>query len=955
MNHNMKTIKVRVLLTCAGFAIACSIPGQQLLAQAIKAKPAKGAIEKPLPLDAEVRTGKLPNGFTYYIRHNQEPRNRVTFYLANKIGSVLENEDQRGLAHFMEHMSFNGTKHFPKSELVNYLQKSGVRFGADLNAYTSFDETVYQLPLPSDNPEILKNGIQIMRDWAHEATLDTTEINKERGVILEEKRLGKGSQERMQRQYLPMMLNHSRYSVRLPIGTDDVLNNFKPEAINSFYHDWYRPNLQALIVVGDINVDQMEKNIKATFGDLKNPAHEKPRTQYTVPLTGQNQFMSITDKEMTVTVAQVMMKQPGLVLKTAGDYRQNIIRGLFNRMIGARYGELQRKANPPFLQGGSDLSEFLGGLDNYSMFVVAKPGELENGFKAVWRETERIKRFGFTQTELDRAKTSYMSDMESALKEKNKTNSDSYVREYLQYFLKGSASPGISYEYQLVKNDLPGISITEVNLLGKTAIKSTNRDIMLLAPEKDKNTLPAQATVNQWIKAVETENLAPYNDEVSKQALLAIAPAGGKIVAETKDAALNTTTLTLSNGVKVILKPTDFKDNEILFTGFTPGGSSLYTDADFQSAANASGIISSFGVGNYNPTQLEKYLTGKQISVSPFIGERTQGVSGSATPKDFETALELLYAYYTEPRKDTDLFSSIITRSKAGLANRANDPNAVFQDTVSDVLGNHSIRRTGPTIAKINQINLDRMYAIYKERFADASALTLTFVGNFDTDKIKPLLEKYIGTLPAKHLGEEAKDLGIHAPEGLITKTVYKGSEPKATVDLVWTGTFDYNPSSKVTMDALKEALEIRLLERLREDESGVYAPGVYMNMGKYPTSRFSMIVNFGCAPKNVDKLIASTLDEISKLKSSGPPQVNIDKWRAESLRTQEIAVRTNNWWLNYINGQTLDKEDVHQHDNFNKEVNKVSIQDIKDAALKYLNGKNYIRLVLLPEETPAP
>jgi zinc protease len=371
-----------------------------------------------LPLDPGVRTGKLANGFTYYIRHNEEPKNRVIMYLVNKAGSVLEDEDQRGLAHFMEHMSFNGTKHFPHNELVNYLQKAGVRFGADINAYTSFDETVYELPIPSDKPELLKGGLEIMRDWAHEALLDPGEIDKERGVVLEEKRLGKGAGERMQRQYWPVILNNSRYAVRVPIGLDTVLNNFKRPTIARFYNDWYRPDLQAIIIVGDINVDQVEAAIKQQFADLKNPAHERVRPKYTVPLDGKNQFIAVTDKEMTSTQAEVMLKHKAPELKTAADYRGAIIQNLFDQMLGERYAELQRKADPPFINGGAGISGFMGGLDTYDATVSAKPGELEKGLKAVWRETERLKRYGFTATELERAKTAYLNGMESAVKEK---------------------------------------------------------------------------------------------------------------------------------------------------------------------------------------------------------------------------------------------------------------------------------------------------------------------------------------------------------------------------------------------------------------------------------------------------------------------------------------------------------------------------------------------------------
>ena len=386
------------------------------------------AASQVLPLDPNVKTGRLANGFTYYIRRNVEPKNRATLYLANKVGSILENDDQQGLAHFMEHMSFNGTKHYPKNDLVNYLQKAGVRFGADLNAYTSFDETVYQLPIPTDDPEVFKNGMQIMRDWAQEATLDVEEINKERGVVLEEKRLGKGAAQRMQ-QYLPLIFNGSRYANRLPIGTEEVLKNFKPETIKSFYTDWYRPDLQALIVVGDIDVAAVENQIKTQFADLKKPAKAKPRTQYNIPLSGANQFIALTDKEFPVTVVQMIIKHPEQVIRTDADYKASITQTLFNRMMQARFVELTKQANPPFLQAGGNVSGFLAGLDAFTLFMVAKPGELEKGFKAALTESERIKKFGFTQTELDRAKQAYLLQIESAFKEKDKTQSDAYVNE----------------------------------------------------------------------------------------------------------------------------------------------------------------------------------------------------------------------------------------------------------------------------------------------------------------------------------------------------------------------------------------------------------------------------------------------------------------------------------------------------------------------------------------------
>jgi len=906
--------------------------------------------QEVLPLDPAVRTGKLANGFTYYIRHNEEPKNRVVMYLVNKAGSVLEDEDQRGLAHFMEHMSFNGTKHFPHNELVDYLQKAGVRFGADINAYTSFDETVYQLPIPSDKPELLKGGIEIMRDWAHEATLDPVEIDKERGVVLEEKRLGKGAGERMRRVYWPVILNNSRYSVRVPIGLDTVLNNFKRPVIARFYNDWYRPDLQALIIVGDINVDQMEATVKQQFSSLKNPVHEKVRPKYTVPLTGKNQFIAVTDKEMTSTEAEIMIKHKAPELKTAADYRTALVNSLFDQMLSARYAELLRKSDPPFISGSAGISGFMGGLDAYDASVQAKPGELEKGLKAVWRETERLKHFGFTTTELERAKTAYMNEMESAVKEKDKTNSGNYVKEYQAYFLTNSAAPGIDKEYQLTKDDLAGITLTDVNNLATSYITNTNRDILILAPEKDKSSLPDETVVNSWLKAVDEETLTPYKDELSNQPLLSAMPTPGKIQSEAQNRELNITTITLSNGVKVLLKPTDFKNDQIIFSSFAPGGTSLYSDADYQSAANAAGVVTAGGAGNYNTGELSKYLEGKQLNVKPYIAERFQGVGGATTPKDLETAMQMIYAYFTEPREDTAIFKGIIARSKAGLANRASDPNSVFNDTVTAVMGNYNIRRTGPTLQKLEAINPDKAYQIYKERFADAGNFTFTFVGSIDTNTIKPLLEKYLGSLPSTNQHEQAKDLNIHAPAGRIEKTVYKGSEPKATVYLVYTGKYDYSPENNVKMDALKETLEIRLLERLREDESGVYSPGVQESTTKLPQQRYSFMIHFGCAPQNAEKLIASTLDEIGKLEKDGPLQENVDKWRAEDKTTFEPALKTNGFWLGYINGQLQNSEPIEQVSGYNALVDHVNPEGLKEMAKKYLNGDNYIRLVLMPE-----
>ncbi|SFO52003.1 zinc protease [Chitinophaga sp. YR627] len=906
---------------------------------------------KALSLDPAVRTGKLSNGFTYHIRHNEEPKNRVIFYLATKAGSILETDEQRGLAHFMEHMSFNGTAHFPKNELVDYLQKSGVKFGADLNAYTSFDETVYQLPLPSDQPALLQGGLQIMRDWAHEAILDTLEINKERGVILEEKRLGKGAGQRMRDVYFPLLLNHSRYAERLPIGVDTVLNHFRPAVLKDFYQDWYRPDLQALIVVGDVNVDEMEKSIKAKFGDLKNPVKEKVRTIYSVPLTGRNQFITVTDPENKSTFAEVLIKHREEKLSSAADYRNSIIRSLFNDMLSARYEEILRQSAPPYINGGGGISNFLNSLDVYSAVVTARPGELEQGLKALWRETIRVKRFGFTAPELERAKKGYLNVMEFNFKEQGKIASNRYVNEYLQYFLKGVAAPGIAEEYRLTQSYLPTISVKEFDAISKEYIRSVDRDILITAPEKEKAALPDRLTVEKWLAQVEAESLQPYKDEVSSLPLLSHVPVAGKIVKEENDETLQITMLTLSNGVKVLLKPTDFQNEQIMFNGSAPGGSSLYSDADFASAAFASAVTSIAGVGNYNATELRKYLSDKQAGVGVQISEHYQSISGGTVMKDMETAMQLVYANFTAPRIDKALFEGFVSRNKANLANRANDPNSVFSDSVNAVWNQGSMRRAGLSVKMLDQINPERSLEIYKELFSDASNFTFIFIGSFKIDELKPLLEKYLGGLPATHQEAHYKDLGIHPPEGRIEKAIYKGTAAKATVNLAFSGRFDYSAAEKVQLDALKEVLQIRLIERLREDESGVYSPGVGQSVTKDPDARYMFTISFGCAPQNVDKLIASVLDEVNKLKVSGPPQVNVDKYKAEYRRTHETELKSNLWWFDYLVTGLQNQADLHELNSYERDLEQVSPASLKVLAGKYLSGENFIRMVLLPEK----
>jgi zinc protease len=908
------------------------------------------AFAQPLPLDPAIKTGKLPNGFTYYIRKNTEPKNRVQLYLVNKVGSVLEDDNQRGLAHFMEHMSFNGTTHYPKNDLVHYLQQSGVRFGADLNAYTSFDETVYQLPIPSDSPALLHNGLKIMRDWAANATLEVKEINDERGVVLEEKRLGKGAQERMRTKFLPVILNNSRYSDRIPIGTDTVLNNFQKPVILKFYKDWYRPDLQALIVVGDINVDSMEIQIKKLFSDLKNPVNERPRIKYTVPLNGKNQFIAVTDKEFPYTVFEILIKHPKLPEGTRLDYYESVKRGLFNQMIAGRISELSQKPNPPFIQAGAEMGGFLGDIDAFTVFGAAKPGQLENSFISVWELIQQLKQFGFTETEFERAKLTYLSALESALKEKDKRNSEGLVQEYTRNFLVGEPAPGIEVEYDLTKSYLTTAKIQDINALCPVLITDSNRDMIIMAPQKDSASLPVESTVNGWFNTVAKTKLAPYSDKVSSDPLISDKLIGGKISSENKIEKIGVTVVTLSNGLKVILKPTDFKNDEIRFKAFSPGGTSLYSDADFESASSAAGLVENMGLGHFTPTDLEKLLSGKIVGVEPYISERSEGVEGSSSPKDLETALQLVYLYFTSPRKDSTLFNNVIEQSASAIANRNTDPKSVYADTVAAVLGDHNIRRTGPSVEKLQQIDLDKSMKIYRERFSNAGDFAFVFDGNFSVDSIKPLLEKYLGSLPSTGQKEQARNLNIHIPPGKIEAIAKKGKEPQATVQLVVSGDYKYSPETNIQLTALSEILEFRVLDRLREKEGKTYSPRVSVSFHKYPSNRYAYTISFGCAPENVDKLIAATKDEINKLKTEGAFAVDIKKFSTEETRQYELHLRDNGYWLSWLTDQSENGDDMLEVLQYPALIKQVTPASVKAAANLYLNEKNFIKLLLIPE-----
>ncbi|WP_337041253.1 M16 family metallopeptidase [Emticicia sp. 17c] len=908
----------------------------------------------PIPNNPAVKTGTLKNGIKYYILPNTEPKNRMELRLVVNAGSILETDEQQGLAHFMEHMNFNGTKSFPKNELVDFLQKSGMKFGADLNASTSFDETVYQLQVPTDSARLFERAFQILADWAHNATLDPTEIDKERGIVLEEERARfKNAQGRVQQKLLPLLLNNSRYAQRIPIGKVDILNSFKPEQIIKFYKDWYRPDLMAVVAVGDFDEAKVENLIKEKFSDIPAAKNAPKRVKYEIPSEKGTKVALLVDKEIPQSSFQLLTKLPREKTKTQADYRTDIAENLFNQMISTRLQEASKKPNAPFVFAIMGYSPFLAGLDAFQAVVVPKNAEgLENAIKAIIDEQERVKRFGFTKGELERAKKEYFISVEKSFKEKDKTKSTAFVNGLIQNYLQGSAYTNADFRYDFAKKYLDGITLQDVNAIAAKVIKEDNRLGLVIGSEKDKDKLP---TEDKILALINTKNpdLKPYEDETVANAILEQIPAGTKVVSEKKIDELGITELTFGNGVKVALKPTNFKNDQILFSGVSKGGTSLYNDTDYYSAELASTAVSQGGIGKMSDTQLDKFLAGKIVNVYTYIDELNEGISGSTSPNDLETALQLMYGYVTQPRRDDEVVKSFLKNQKELIANslKTLTPEKVFSDTITTTLYQKNFRRSPIKPEDIDKVSLDRALEIYKDRFSDFSDFTFVFVGNFEVDKIKPLLEKYIGGLPSSKRVESFKDLHIDKVKGKVEKTVYKGLEDKASVNLQFNGNFSFSEEDRTNLDALAEVLDIKLTEKLREEAAGVYSPSIEASYSKLPTPTYNLTISFGCSPANVEKLIKISLDEIQKIKTSGPELIDIEKVKAEEKRSVELQLKENGFWNSYLSDQYFYGEDLNYINRFNKElIDKVSVESVKKAANQFC-GDNFARFVLLPEK----
>jgi len=918
---------------------------------------AQSNLTDKLPIAPEIKIGKLANGLTYYIRKNGRPEKKVELRLALKAGAILEDDDQQGLAHFTEHMAFNGSQHFKKNELVSFLQSIGVQFGADLNAYTSFDETVYILPIPVDKPENLEKGFLVLEDWASTVIFDPAEIEKERGVVLEEERLGKGAQERMQKQTLPRLLEGSKYAVRIPIGKTDILKNFKQETIKRFYKDWYRPDLMAVFVVGDIDPAAAETMIKKHFEKLKNPTKERPRAYADLPARKASEGLTVTDKEATNFILQIYYAaQKEKIQTTIADYREGIIKNLSSVMLSQRLQELTQKADPPFLFGGGQRgSFFVHGYEIYFGFAVIGKAGIAPAIQTLITENERARKFGFTAAELDRAKKSLLRSMEQAYNEREKSESENYADEYIRNFLTEEPIPGIENEYNYHKQYLGGITVEEVNTFtaGNIPASDVKKLVVFNGPEKADFAIPTNSELLNMVNEAEKLPVTPYVEKAVAASLIETPPTGGRIIFDKKNAELGTSELTLGNGVKVILKPTDFKNDEILLSGFRYGGQSLYGQSDQYSALYASSLVSQMGVDKFSPVDLRKVLAGKSVNAAPRLSILSESMVGQSGTADVEIMLQLVNLYFTKPRKDEELFKSFVTKQQAFVQNMMSDPRSVYQDSVQKMLYNYNPRGPrSPKVKDFEKISLDRSMEIYKERFGNARGWTFYVVGSFDLAKIKPLIATYLGTLPSVP-GDPStfKDLGIRPVKGVAKKEIKKGKEAKSFISIYFTGEAPFADDEQLKLQALTELMNIKLIETLREELSGTYGGRVSGSLSKNPYNNYSITISVPCGPENVDKLIKATFAEIKKVKDNGPKAEDLNKVQEEFIKKYQENLKDNGYWLERLQRSTEIGSNSADILTLETRIKALTPKDLQEAAKKYFDLNNYFQAVLNPEQ----
>jgi len=937
MKHLFRHLFITLFSICAGSAFA-----QQKM--------------PPIPIDKDVRIGKLDNGLTYYIRKNTTREKLADFYIAQKVGSILEEPQQRGLAHFLEHMAFNGTKNFPGTEkglgVKEWCESVGIKFGVNLNAYTSMEQTVYNI----SNAPVTREGITdsclfILHDWSNALLLTDKEIDKERGVIHEEWRSRNSAQQRFLEKSLPIIYAGTKYADCLPIGSMDVVDNFKYKSLRDYYGKWYRPDLQAIIIVGDIDVDAIEAKIKKIFSDIPKPVNPALRTYFPVPDNKEPIVVIEKDKEQTNMQILLFNKHdvyPDSLKNNMQylffDYAKNMI----GNMLNARFEELVQSATPPFINGYAYDDNFYVSKTKgaFTSIVSCKEDGAETALSSLLREIERAYRFGFTESEYARARAEYLRSLESEFNERNKKKNEDYVDQYVSNFTNNEPIPSIEDEYNLMNQIAPNIPVNMINNIMKSFIADSNQVVTVFGPDKQGLVYPTKDKILSILKDVKTEKITPYVDKVSNEPLISNMPKPGKIVSVKENTIYGTTTLKLSNGVKVVIKKTDYKADEIKMKGISLGGNSLMPDSEIINIKELNSVVHLGGLGNFSEVNLQKALAGKKATASSFVSTNTEGINGSCSPKDLETMLQLTFLSFTAPRMDADAFTSFKTRTKASILNQEANPMTALNDSVTfGIYGNHP-RAIRIKADMIDKVDYQKCMDLYKDRFKDASDFTFMFVGNVDLEKAKPLIEQYLGSLPSINRKENFKDTKMDMRKGIYTNVFKKKQEtPKATVLALYNGKCKYTSENDIKMSMLSQILNIVYTEKVRESEGGTYGVNVYGNINKFPKEEYILQIYFQTDPAKKDKLTKIIFDEADNIANAGPSEVNLAKVKEYMLKKYKENQKENDYWLGNLDEYFYTGIDLNA--NYEAIVNKITAKDIQIFAKSLFDQKNQIEVTM--------
>jgi zinc protease len=907
----------------------------------------------PVPVDPAVRSGTLANGLTWFVRENHRPEQRASLFLVVGTGSVDEDDDQKGLAHMVEHMAFNGTENFPRHELIDYLESVGMAFGPEINAFTSLDQTVYMLQVPTDDPELLDTGLEILGEWAHRVSFEDEEIDKERGVIVEEWRTGLGAQDRIFDEQMPVLFKDSKYAERRTIGDMDVIRNHEHDTIRRYYRDWYRPDLQAVIAVGDFDATQMAGRIEELFGAIPAPAQERPRTDPPVPGHRETLYSVVTDPEATTTMVRLQWKHPVHHVATLADWRRELVIDLGTTMLRQRFAEISQQADPPFAMAFGGYRQQVRTMDSFMLMAITQEDKAERAVEALTLEAERVRRHGFTQGELDRARTELLRGLERQVEEADKTESRRWTFQYVSHFLYDQPIPGPEAEYELAAALLPTIEAEEVSRVLTGLMPAENRVVLVSGPEKDDLSWPDEAALAAVFAGAAAAEVAPYVDETVDAPLAPTTPAPVAIVERRENPELGTVTWTLANGVTVVVKPTDFKNDEVLMSAYAWGGTSRIADPqELRRIGSASMIVDRSGVGAFDPVALDKKLSGKVVSVSPTIGSLDEGFSGRCSPRDLDTLCQLVYLYATAPREDPEAFASLQNMMRTWLGNRDADPMSALRDTVSVRSSGGDPRERPVTVEDLDRVELAGSLDFYRQVFSDCDDLVFHFVGNVDPAALEPLARTWLGNLPGSPREDMWVDRSWPLPTGVSDENVVKGIEPKGNVQMVFQGEEEWSPEAEYALDSLVSALRIRTRQVVREEKSGTYGVRIGGWWQTVPRERYRLNLGWGCDPARVDELTGAIWDVIDEFQQHGPDEETLAKIRETQLREHETDLQENRYWLGQLERHHKRGTDATEILDISDEVAGLSRELIRDAARRYIHDDRYVRVVLLPEAT---